>query len=332
MNGASIEVDLGAVIDRLLTVDVYKRGIITALYDAAHDLHGGSPTMAAAERLHEVLSPGDEVLICTGFRIAPTYVAETDGPIGAASLARALKEGLGVHPTILAEAEAVGPITAAARTYGLNVADWEAARETHSSCTVESFPTNQQEAEAEADRLFDERDPAAVFALECVAANHHGEYHMSHGWNITDYSAKMEPLFERDALTVGIGDGGNELGMGTIEEQVRESVPYGDECGCGCGGGIAAHVPADILVPVTVSNWGGHGIVAALSTMDDNVTLHPPEHEKRALIACGRAGAIDGLSGRTDGTCDAMSPDTHASVVTMLHEIVGEPPGRFVEG
>jgi len=112
--------------------------------------------------------------------------------------------------------------------------------------------------------------------------------------------------------------------MGVIEDHVREAVPYGAECECGCGGGIAAESATDVLVPVTISNHGGHGIAAALSVLLDETVLHPPEIEERGLIQNGLAGAIDGPSGRTDGWSDGLSPSAHASVVEVLHGIIAD--------
>jgi len=164
-------------------------------------------------------------------------------------------------------------------------------------------------------------DPAAVIAIERPGANRSGEYHMLGGTNVTDETGVAEPLFEgTDALTVAVGDGGNELGMGTIRGTVREALP--NATACGCGGGVAATSEVDILVPVTVSNWAAHGITAALSALQGENLLPPSDAEERALRQCGLAGAVDGVSGRTDGTCDGLSIPTNRGVLDCLHDIV----------
>lgn len=321
--------DMGAAIDQLITVDMEQRGVIGDLYGAARDHHGRSPTMLAAERLEAEVSPGDDVLLVTGFPTGPTLVQETDGPVGAASLARAVRRGLGAQPTILVEDRGVHTVEAAARAFGLSVEDYAGkARDPGVkawTCPVESLPIDREAAEARAEDLLDELDPAALIAIERAGANDRGEYHKAAGDNITDDVAKAEPLFEAaDGVTIGIGDGGNELGMGTIRETVREAVPRAEECGCGCGGGLAAALETDVVVPATISNWGAHGIVAALSHLLGEEVLHDGEMEERVLTVNGISGACDGVTGAADGTVDGVSADVHGSFIDLLGSVVGE--------
>mgnify|MGYP001090435971 CR=1 FL=1 len=37
-------------------------------------------------------------------------------------------------------------------------------------------------------------------------------------------------LSTETTLTIGIGDGGNEVGLGDIRDAVKKFVPYGREC------------------------------------------------------------------------------------------------------
>jgi hypothetical protein len=49
--------------------------------------------------------------------------------------------------------------------------------------------------------------------------------------------------------TIGIGDGGNEIGMGKIPwEVIRRNIPG--------GGRIACRVPTSFLLVCGISNWG----------------------------------------------------------------------------
>ena len=51
--------------------------------------------------------------------------------------------------------------------------------------------------------------------------------------------------------TIGIGDGGNEVGMGKIYDRVTSSaIPNAKE--------IACVVPSDHIIVASVSNWGIH--------------------------------------------------------------------------
>lgn len=56
--------------------------------------------------------------------------------------------------------------------------------------------------------------------------------------------------------TIGIGDGGNEIGMGKAHKQVIDHIDNGQQ--------IASAVTTDHLITAGVSNWGGSALVAAL--------------------------------------------------------------------
>ena len=55
--------------------------------------------------------------------------------------------------------------------------------------------------------------------------------------------------------STGIGDGGNECGMGSVRSAVVKHIPLGEEIGC--------VVPCDALIAAGVSNWGGWGLITA---------------------------------------------------------------------
>ncbi len=317
---------VGKDIDKILTLDLDNRGIIDELYEATFDKIGRSPVMEAADSLINDISKDDEVLIMTGFPVGPSLVNETDGPVAAGLLARTIKNGLGAHPTILTEERGVKLVEAAAKAYGLSLDNFGNQEHNENwTCDVAPFPIDEENAKERADELIEEKDPAALITVEKGGANEKGEYHKAAGQNITDHLAKPEILCERmDGLAIGVGDGGNEFGMGFIEETIKEKVPYGDNCGCGCGGGVAASVEPDVLVPATISHWGGPGISAAISFLLEKPLLPSHEMEKRALERTGYAGAVDGVTYRADGTTDGVSPTLHAHIVDLLNKVIEE--------
>ena len=95
---------IGKVVDRLITLDIRgkreKCPIIDKLYPAARKLSGRPVTAFAAERLGEVVGRGDTVFMMTGLA-AYGAAPETDGPVGAVTLARALQIGLGARPVFI---------------------------------------------------------------------------------------------------------------------------------------------------------------------------------------------------------------------------------------
>lgn len=325
---------VGGTIDHVITTNVNGRVGLPELSAAATEKFGGSPTKRAAEALVAATDPGDDVLVVTGFPAPPTNVAEVDGPVGAASLARAIKVGLQAHPTIIGPAGDEPRLAAPARAYGLQVAEIDTARDAGWSCTVDTLPREQAGAREKAAALVEAREPAAVIAVECPGPNHLGEYHMMWGKNITDIVHEPVALFEHaDGVKIGIGDGGNELGMGPLRETVREVVPNAADCsdgGCECGGGIADATAADVSIPCTIADWGAYGLNAMISALVDRPTLQDAEATARALVQCGLANAVDGATGRTDGWSDGEPPSIHASVVELLREATSLDP--YAEG
>jgi hypothetical protein len=111
-------------------------------------------------------------------------------------------------------------------------------------------------------------------------------------------------------VTVGVGDGGNEIGMGNARPRlVRRRSPLAR---------VASVVRVDHLVVSGTSNWGAYGIVAALSRLGSAPLLHTPALERRLVEACVKAGAADGVTRRREATVDGLSLDLHAAVVELL--------------
>lgn len=322
MTGSSS--DVAAVIDDLITTDIGGRGTISPITEATRSRQGETPSMQAARALAEHVEPGDTVYVLTGFLIPPTMVQETDGPLGAVSVARAVDEALDANPVIACDPPAVEICSATARAGGLSVLERPTSLGSKRSVTVEPFPSDPENAGAYADDVLADPDLSAVIAVEKVAPNRAGVYHNMAGYDVTEATAKVDELYDRvdDVLTVAVGDAGNEVGMGLVEDVVRSEIQYGDECQCDCSDGIAAAIETDHLVPATVSNWGGYAITASLSAIVDRRLLHDPDTERRMLSASTMAGAIDGIVGGTDPWCDGLPPASHEAVVQLLHEIL----------
>jgi hypothetical protein len=133
----------------------------------------------------------------------------------------------------------------------------------------------------------------------------------------------MNEARKRRALTIGIGDGGNEIGMGNIREVIRQYLPFGKECRCPCGSGIAPVTEVDVLVAATVSNWGAYGIAACLAILLKNAAVfHNGEIERWVLQHASDAGLIDGISGFVEPGADGLPSETHCRLVALLEGIV----------
>jgi len=304
---------IGEGIDRLITIDLGARGIIYKLYQAARNLVEKPLVYEACEKIIRGVKRGDYVIITTGFRVPPKFVQETDGPSGAVSLARSFIKSMNARPLIVIEDESTSIIKNILRKIDVDT----------DRVGVLSYPSDYREAEKAAERIISQYSPSALIAVEKAGRNRKGVYHNMRGIDISLYHSKIETLFEEAKksriLTIGIGDGGNEIGMGNIHDTVVKYVPYGNKCQCPCGSGIAAESKVDVLVTAAVSNWGAYGIEAMLAYLTSNKNaFHTPETEEIMLKAAIEAGAIDGVTGKQILSVDGIPINIHKMIVKML--------------
>ncbi len=321
---------VGENLDQLSTLDMRGDGVLRVLYRAARQKHGEPLTLAAARSLRERLSTGDRVLILTGF-LAPTPYPETDGLTGSAVLAAALERATGAIPVFVCESEVAGPLAAALRGAGLNIAaDLTRVAPVPHPAVVIPFASDRTLASARARALAKEIAPRACVAVERPGANAKGEYHFSMGKNVSSDIAAIDELYlevaRAGALTVGVGDFGNELGMGAIYETIREETPAGRECGCGCGGGTACPTAADVTVVVSVSDWGAYAIAACLAHLSrDASVLIDADAYRRVMESAIAAGAIDGPSRYAVPHIDGVDHYFNAGLIELMRGAVRYP-------
>lgn len=327
---------LGESVDRLVTADLAFRGVVHLLYPPARKRQEMPLSLAAAELLHRSIRKGDVVLLATGWPDRPwvsEQIFETDGPPGAASLGRGLSLALGAVPILAVEGNLVPAAECVLRGAGLLALTPEEAMKAsksehpiHASAVI-PWPSDMAEARKVARRTLDNLNPAAVIAIEKGGANARGRIHTRKGLDVTEPIAKIDPLIEvaREAgvKTVGIGDGGNEIGMGNIRDAIRETIPFGATCACSCKGGITPETEVDVLVVAAVSNWGAYGVEACLAFLSDSPNaMHDSALENLALQAAAEAGLMDGITGHVEPSVDGLRADVHAAIVSMLRSLV----------
>ncbi|GIX46543.1 MAG: hypothetical protein KatS3mg131_0754 [Candidatus Tectimicrobiota bacterium] len=326
---------LGEEIDRLCTLDLRPSGpiggYIGRFYAAARQQCDTALTFAAARCLNSV-APGDTVVIATGFCDPPRLPqGETDGPPGAAVLARAVLLGLQATPVLVGEAAIAEPLQACTRSLGLRLhPDLAVARQVPYGVGFYPFPLAPQEAQAAACTLLEQTRPAVVVVTERAGPNRLGVAHSAMGRALPAGSrALVEYLLEAAHAagipTIGVGDNGNDMGFGCIEDVVRRHKPYGDVCQCPCGGGLATVVKTSLLVTAAVANWGVYGVVACLAALRQQpALLHSAAEEADMLQACVGAGAADGITGRPLPTVDGLPTAVQCSIVELLHALVAK--------
>ncbi|NXJ10289.1 GLUCM protein, partial [Odontophorus gujanensis] len=100
-----------------------------------------------------------------------------------------------------------------------------------------------------------------LIAIERAGMAADGNYYNARKVNIKHLVDPIDELFLAaqtipGITTTGVGDGGNELGMGKVKDAVKKHIKNGDV--------IACDVEADFAVVAGVSNWGGYAIACAL--------------------------------------------------------------------
>lgn len=336
MNDAILNA-VGSTIDNLLTLDIASRGVVGELYKAARKYHERPLCLLAAQKIVESVQKNDIVFIATGMLIHPFQaigIGENDGPIGAAGLARSLGIALGAKCVFITDKILMNMLLMTVRGGDITIVPRDTLRDLEIPVSaIVDFPTEEQHAAEEAVRLIDEFRPKALISIERRGVSKNGIYHSWNGYNMSPYEARIGRLFHEcrkcGVLTIGIGDGGNEIGMGNIYEQVRQIVPYGDRCNCPENCGIADSTEVDVAIVTTVSNWGAYGIEACLAIIKNEIdALHTREIALRITRNCIDAGGVDGPAKVPRMFIDAIGVETDIAILQILAEII---EARFIE-
>lgn len=320
-------------LDQLVNIDMGERGV-EHLFEAARALEGRSLVGAAADALMAV-SEGGTVVLTTG-SVSRAWITpelgENDGPSGAAAIARALVMTRNVTCVMLCEdtlLPAIRNVCLSAGLFPVTLEQAAIARADKSLATIVMLPyaTDDAEAQAQALVLLDELQPDLLFSTERVGRNEYGVYHSMRGIDYGMGRARVDLLFDeglaRGIPVVAVGDGGNEIGMGKVADHVKAHVPYGDQCQCGCGGGIGAVTSCDVLVTAACSNWGCTAIAAAMAARDgDAKLLHTPEREALLLDTMVTNGMINSTHGIVDDSVDGFPRQSHLAVAELCRTIV----------
>lgn len=229
------------------------------------------------------------VLLTTGFYVAGT--AETDGPPGTLFLAKALNR-LGFCCTVVTDEYCRGFFE-------------------KGDVAVEYVPLHADALSVVG--LWDRYNPKALMAIERCGVNAQGDYANMRGESIAAYTAKLDPLFDegrrRGILTVGIGDGGNEIGMGCFREIIARELS------------LSPCVTAvDVPVIATVSNWGAYGLCAALQRITGERLLPCPEEIRSYLASLTAMGSVDGVMRQHTPTVDGFPEGVEETIIRELSE------------
>ena len=239
-------------------------------------------------------SPGT-VFIVTGFYILDAGASETDGPPGAVVIGEGLA-ALGYKVVYVSDRYTVPSIK---HTIG-------------DAAPVIDFPiTSDEQSEEFAVDLLSSYSPSVVIAIERCGMTSQGTFHNMHGKDISAYNARTDFLFAQHERTIGVGDGGNEIGMGNHADVVTATESLV---------GMPCVTKTSELVIASTSNWGGYGLVAALSERSGKNVLASVEHEKEILDSFVEAGLVDGMTQDNVPMVDGFSHQENSAIVQRLQD------------
>ena len=164
-----------------------------------------------------------------------------------------------------------------------------------------------EESRAFAQKLLTEKRPTVVVATERPGITVTGQYQNSRGWDLSNFIAKHDYLFEHPA-TIGIIDRGNEIGGGNI-------AAYQDMIDPPLGANACA-TRVSHLVYGGSCNGGAYAVVAALSVLSNCNLLITPEEEKALIDGWTERGVTDG-GGQPNPVYEPTLPTLHALLDQM---------------
>lgn len=197
------------------------------------------------------LSHARSVAVTTGFPACTEFEVkeETDGLPGALAICQALTT-LGKEVTLVVD-DGREELYTSCVEHMVEVGVLQAG-----SVAVIPFKEAKEKMMASSPPMYD-----CLVAIERAGRNSRGIYCTMKGIDISQYVEPFDELFEMaqqnpHVMTIGIGDGGNELGMGKAYDCVIKDIPLGET--------IACSVSADSLIAAGVSNWGGYALACGL--------------------------------------------------------------------
>lgn len=224
------------------------------------------------------------ILLATGFYVAG--FAETDGPPGTFFLAKALKQ-LGFSPVVITD------------SYCKNFFPGE------------EIPVCILEKGFSPADVLEQYQPVSLISIERCGRNIQGDYANCRGVSIADHTVEIDRIFdlakERGLYTVGIGDGGNEIGMGNLKDAISERLSL-----------VPCKTEVSDLLIATVSNWGAYGLCAALSILSKTNLLADYAEINAYIAYIVSQGSVDGIQKAHVPTVDGFAQEVEQEMVQAL--------------
>ncbi|MDR1133705.1 MAG: DUF4392 domain-containing protein [Synergistaceae bacterium] len=263
---------------------------------SAGGVSGRGPSALCADGLWaaalDLIGVARNISVITGFYIASANAPETDGPSGSVVLARALMRA-GIETEIWTDARCLEALSACAESV--------------------SFPVDR--VRGVSDEIGAAEQPNLLIYIERLGRAADGAYYDMRREDVSEVTPPLDGYaLNGVSRVIGIGDGGNEVGMGNFSEALRAMMPDYARC--------LSSVGADVCVPADVSNWGAYALAAALSR-EGGVWLGQTEAEERTMLeALASAGAVDGARKEKTLSVDGFDISKQIEVVSSLRSLL----------
>jgi len=343
---AELEMALVRRLNALLYRDPGRRGIVS--HPPAVACIDGQLPRAAVDLAMRARAVG----IVTGFPVrgaAGRWAAETDGPPGAMFLARGLM-ALGIAARLVTD-ECGKPVLEA----GCDL--WGIDRQTIVICPSDGDPGHAQPTADWIDTFLTSdfgRSMTHLVAVERPGPSHTLESVRRHvavsDQQLARFEAEVPPeardrchnmrgeviesgvapthrLFERvsehgNVATIGLGDGGNEIGLGQLPWPViADALPNR------LGGRIACRTATRWTLLAGVSDWAAYALTLLVARLRGYGALGRDWHAQgqRELIQhlVSHGGAVDGVTRRAQATVDAIPLETYLQPLVGIREALG---------
>ena len=251
-------------------------------------------------------APGLSVGIITGFYVplGEPPAAETDGPIGAAMLAGALRR---IGATCRVATDEPCRSTCQAALQGSDV-----------PLDVIPLGGTVQSAAAQWCGL----GVTHAISIERCGRSADGAPRNMRGEDISAFTTPLDGLFLAPWWQkIAIGDGGNEIGMGSLPASLIGSyVAHGET--------IACATPAQHLIVAGVSNWGAYGLIGALAILRPDwraaltESLDPEQEAAILRRTVNDVPAVDGVTRQRTFTVDSLPIEVHAAKLRAIRAVV----------
>ncbi len=229
------------------------------------------------------------VFIITGFYA--NGVAETDGPVGAYFLANALQK-LAFRPLIVTD------------PFCRDFFSYKPETETL------YMPLEGTDPYLE---VLNRYNPVCLIAVERCGRNADLKYCNVKNTDISDFTAPLDEFFiltRNTTLTIGIGDGGNEIGMGNLRRTIAEKL---DISPC--------IIDTKHTIIATTSNWGAYGLMAYLTILSNTSLLPDFSDVDPYLDHILSLGSVDGITGSNSKSVDGLEWTTEKEILNELKKI-----------